>query len=105
MLTACAGVAPPGSPQTPSATPAVPSTSPSPTASALESAGDPIGDILKAHSFSGAALVARGDEVLYRGAMGLADVASKRPNTPETRFKAASVHKQLRRRLALPGHR
>ena len=57
--------------------------------------------VLKMSSFSGAALVARQGELLYRGGLGLADTETGRPNTPETRFKLASVYKQLSAGLIL----
>lgn len=45
---------------------------------------------------SGAAiLVARGDEVLYRGARGLADVKTGKPLTPDSVFRIGSVSKQF----------
>ncbi|TDK23833.1 serine hydrolase [Luteimonas aestuarii] len=42
-----------------------------------------------------AVLVARGDELLFRGACGLADVASGAPLTPDHVFRVASVTKQF----------
>lgn len=42
-----------------------------------------------------AVLVMRGDEVLYRGARGEADVAADVPLVPEDRFRIASVTKQI----------
>ena len=45
--------------------------------------------------FSGAALVARGDEVLFRGAYGVADRGTGEPLTPAHRFRIASVSKQF----------
>jgi CubicO group peptidase (beta-lactamase class C family) len=56
---------------------------------------------LEASNFTGAALVVRQGEVLYRGGLGLADAETGRPNTPETRFKLGSVHKQLSAGLVL----
>lgn len=44
-------------------------------------------------SFSGALLVARGDEVLLREARGLAEQAWRIPNRADTRFNVASVSK------------
>ena len=49
--------------------------------------------ILESAEFSGAALVVRDEDVLYRGAMGFADTETGERNTPETRFKLASVYK------------
>jgi CubicO group peptidase (beta-lactamase class C family) len=66
-----------------------------------EDIGRAIETILKTSDFSGAALVVRQGEVLYRGGLGLADVETGRPNTPETRFKLGSVHKQLSAALIL----
>ncbi|HEX2994253.1 MAG TPA: serine hydrolase domain-containing protein [Anaerolineales bacterium] len=43
--------------------------------------------------FRGAALIARDNKILLRKACGLADEASRRPNTPETRFLIASLTK------------
>ena len=63
--------------------------------------GRAIETVLKTNNFSGAALVVRQGEVLYRGGLGLADVETGRPNTPETRFKLASVYKQLSAGLIL----
>ena len=51
--------------------------------------------ILSDADFSGAAIVVKDGAVVYRGAMGMADVAAGIPNTPETRFKLASIHKQM----------
>jgi len=48
-----------------------------------------------ADRFSGAVIVARGDEVLFRGAYGRADRARGVPLKPEHRFRLASVSKQF----------
>jgi CubicO group peptidase (beta-lactamase class C family) len=45
--------------------------------------------------FSGAVLVARGDQVLHRSAHGFADRAAGTPLTPEHRFRIASLSKQF----------
>lgn len=45
--------------------------------------------------FNGAMLAAQGDRVLLRRAYGEADHEAGRPNTPETRFRIASVSKQF----------
>jgi CubicO group peptidase (beta-lactamase class C family) len=45
--------------------------------------------------FSGAVLIARGDEILVHKAYGLADRTAGIANTPETRFKLMSVSKSL----------
>ena len=68
---------------------------------AAGSAGESIQAILGSIDFSGAALVARDNEVVYRGAMGFADVETGERNTPETRFKLASVYKQMSAALVL----
>ena len=47
----------------------------------------------KAGTFSGVALVAQGDRILYRQAYGLADLAHGEPNGADTRFNLASVGK------------
>jgi len=66
-----------------------------------ESVGEAIEMILESAGFSGAALVVREGDVLYRGALGLADAEAGERNTPETRFKLGSVHKQLSAALVL----
>lgn len=45
--------------------------------------------------FSGSVLVARGDEVLFSKGYGYADVEWKIPNTPQTRFRIASMTKSF----------
>lgn len=54
-----------------------------------------------ADRFSGAVIVARGDQVLFRGAYGLADRGAGAPLTPEHRFRLASVSKQFTAALVL----
>ena len=60
-----------------------------------------LGEHLKAAEaageFSGAVLLAKGDEVLYRGAVGLASRESKAANTPETKFNLGSINKAFTR--------
>src|SRR5687768_12518178 len=68
---------------------------------AVEGADRVIEEILETSNFTGAALVVRQGEVLYRGGLGFADTETGRPNTPETRFKLGSVHKQLSAALVL----
>ena len=51
--------------------------------------------------FSGAALVAVGDRVAYRKALGLADETWSLPNTPATRFQIGSLTKQFTAALLL----
>ncbi len=75
--------------------------SPSPRATNASSAAAVIERILEESEFSGAALVARGETVLYRGAMGLANRETGEANAPETRFKLGSVYKQLSAALVL----
>ena len=48
-----------------------------------------------ADRFSGAVIVTRGDDLLFRGAYGLADRGEDGPLTPEHRFRLASVSKQF----------
>lgn len=49
----------------------------------------------EAGRFMGAVLVARGDEVLFRQAYGVADVATGRPLRIDDRFRLASISKQF----------
>lgn len=51
----------------------------------------------KSGEWSGAALVARGNDVLLSGAWGLADRDKKLPNTPTTRFNVGSIGKMFTR--------
>lgn len=65
------------------------------------------GDALKAHLhqylsacadaglFSGAVAVARGDDVIFEGAFGIADRAAGRANDTETQFRLASISKMF----------
>lgn len=50
---------------------------------------------LAAGNFMGAVLVARGDEVLFQGGYGKANLELDVPNTPETVFRVGSVTKQF----------
>ncbi len=52
-----------------------------------------MGKAVKDHGFSGAVLVAKGDEVLYRGGVGLANREWGIRNAPETKFRLASLTK------------
>ena len=52
-------------------------------------------DEFKAGRFTGAVLVARGDQPLYAGAFGLADRRSGRPNTLDTPFNLGSINKMF----------
>ncbi|MCX7033059.1 MAG: serine hydrolase [Arenimonas sp.] len=49
----------------------------------------------QAGRFTGAVLVARGDEALYAGAFGLADRQTGRPNTLDTPFNLGSINKMF----------
>ena len=51
--------------------------------------------------FNGVALVAEGDRILYEKGFGEAEMAWHVPNTPETRFRIASVTKQFTAALVL----
>ena len=51
--------------------------------------------------FSGAVLVAQGDRVLFRKGYGFADVAARKPYTPETRHAVASITKMFTSMAAL----
>ena len=74
---------------------------PTPKPTVADGVGQIIETVLETSNFSGAVLVARQGEVLYRGGLGFADVETGRPNTPETRFKLGSVYKQLSAALIL----
>lgn len=52
-------------------------------------------DFYRADAPGAAVLVARGDEILYRGARGLADVKSGVPLTPDSVFRIGSISKQF----------
>jgi CubicO group peptidase (beta-lactamase class C family) len=47
--------------------------------------------------FSGAVLLAKGDQVLFREAVGLASREDSRPNTPDTKFNLGSINKAFTR--------
>ncbi|MCA8970402.1 MAG: beta-lactamase family protein [Planctomycetes bacterium] len=51
--------------------------------------------------FDGAALVAKGEEILYEGSFGVADEATGRAISPETLFDYASISKPITAALAL----
>jgi CubicO group peptidase (beta-lactamase class C family) len=51
--------------------------------------------------FMGTVLVARGDEVLFERAYGMADLELGAPNTPRTRYKVGSLTKQFTAALIL----
>jgi CubicO group peptidase (beta-lactamase class C family) len=48
-----------------------------------------------AGTFSGSVLVARGNDVVFSKGYGLASVERKTPNSPETRYRIASITKQF----------
>ena len=52
-------------------------------------------DQLLGADLNGAALVAKDGEILYAKGFGMADAASNRANSPETRFRLASITKQF----------
>ena len=54
-----------------------------------------MGGVLGLEGFWGAVLVARGDAVLHAAGYGMADVDRNIPNTPEKRFRIASITKQF----------
>jgi CubicO group peptidase (beta-lactamase class C family) len=51
--------------------------------------------------FSGAVLVAKGERILFRKGYGFADVAARKPYTPETRHAVASITKMFTSMAAL----
>ena len=65
---------------------------PSPLAKRIEALVTPY---LAAHDFSGAILIAREGEVLFKKAYGMADYAASVPQTTDTRFLVGSVTKQF----------
>lgn len=89
VITGCAGS--PSSSPSPSAqaAPAVAASAPSPS---LETELDVL---LGRVDLNGAALVAKGGEILYVKGFGLADAASNRANSPQTRFRLGSITKQF----------
>jgi CubicO group peptidase (beta-lactamase class C family) len=60
-----------------------------------------IRDAHKSGRFSGAALVARGRKVIFKGSAGMADVEKQRQNTVATPFRLASMTKGLTATLVL----
>lgn len=50
---------------------------------------------MQAQNFHGAVLIAKGDQVLFKGAYGLANREHAIPNSPQTVFRIGSVTKQL----------
>jgi CubicO group peptidase (beta-lactamase class C family) len=112
LLVACAAASPPTPAPTLTAAPtpshaptAAPAPTVAPTATALAPSPTAVAAASErlrarltqaaAEGFTGAALVARGDEVLLREAHGQADAERGVPNTPATRFRIASLTKQF----------
>ena len=62
------------------------------TANALNEVVQRVADF---EGFWGAILVARGDVILHAAGYGMADVERKIPNTPEKKFRIASITKQI----------
>jgi CubicO group peptidase (beta-lactamase class C family) len=58
-------------------------------------ADDFLNRLVENGAFSGAVLVARGDQVLLSKGYGFADRTSKIPNTPPTKFRMGSITKQF----------
>ncbi|MFC5436480.1 serine hydrolase domain-containing protein [Rhodanobacter umsongensis] len=54
-----------------------------------------MGEFYRPDAPGAAILIARGDEILYRGARGLADVKTGTPLTPDSVFRIGSVSKQF----------
>lgn len=52
-----------------------------------------IAEYARAHDFNGSIVVARGEQTLYAGSFGLANFEHRVPNTPDTRYKIASITK------------
>lgn len=100
LVAGCANSASPGAPTAAPSSPVVayvsaaPSTSPDPTPTATLDLETKL-DRLFATDFNGSALVSKKGEVLYAKGFGMADEASKLANTPETRFRIASLTKQF----------
>ena len=87
VVAGCAGSPSPTAP-TSQPSPAVASAVPSPNLEARL-------DQLLGSDLNGAALVAKDGEILYAKGFGMADAASKRANSPETRFRIGSITKQF----------
>ncbi|WP_289059548.1 serine hydrolase domain-containing protein [uncultured Mesotoga sp.] len=56
---------------------------------------DVINRIIDFEGFWGAILVSRGDVILHAGGYGMADIERNIPNTPEKKFRIASITKQF----------
>lgn len=79
-------------PPTPTISPPTPTAIPPEVIANLDAYFDKMG---QQNLFSGAVLVARGDEVLLSEGYGLADRKQEIPNTPQTRFRIGSLTKQF----------
>jgi CubicO group peptidase (beta-lactamase class C family) len=70
-----------------------------------QTAAEQIEQLLSAYhaqrQFNGAALVAEGGKVLYRGGFGYANMEWEVPNTPNTKFRTGSITKQFTAALML----
>jgi len=55
----------------------------------------------KVSGFSGSALVARGSKTLYRGSAGSANMESRAPNRPSTKYRIGSLTKQFTAALVM----
>ena len=92
VVAGCAGTPSPSTPTSTLSSPAVASAVPSPVESAnLEARLDR----LLGSDLNGAALVAKDGEILYAKGFGMADAASNRANSPQTRFRIGSITKQF----------
>lgn len=60
-----------------------------------------IAEANKNGEFSGVVLIAKGDEIIYQGAIGEADRQWKIPNNPDTKFRICSVTKQFTAMLVM----
>lgn len=70
-----------------------------------QSVSDSIANLVKYYNdnglFSGAVLVANGNNIVYKGAVGMANQEWQLPNTTQTRFRLGSVTKQFTAMLIL----
>ena len=64
-----------------------------------QSISDSIANLVKYYNenglFSGAVLVANGSDIVYKGAVGMANQEWQLPNTTQTRFRLGSLTKQF----------
>jgi CubicO group peptidase (beta-lactamase class C family) len=99
VLSACApAVTPTATPVSPTATPVPPTATPAPTPDPKALAAE-LDAIVQANNqagtYDGSVLVARNGQVLLSQGYGLADRENKIPNTPQTKFRIASITKQF----------